>query len=108
MSSLDRQRTPEPVRGQERALEVRLGGLGGIEIRPTRVFLWKGEEREGAERVVPLAERPVGLEHERVETTTRAGSVEVRSVGNPVMTIALAGAIALRRWLNPDDPPPRP
>ncbi|MEZ5098846.1 MAG: hypothetical protein R3C15_03400 [Thermoleophilia bacterium] len=107
MSSLERTRSEEPIRGEERALEVRLGSLGGIEVRPTRLFVWKGAEREGAERVVPLADRPVGLDYERTETTTRAGAVEVRSVGNPLMTVALAGAIALRRWLDADETPPR-
>ena len=110
MSLVDRERSPEPVSGQERALEIRLGGLGGVELRPTRLFLWKGSERDGNERLVQLGERPAALDYERAETTTRAGSVEMRSVGNPLLTIALAGVIALRRWADaPDeDAPGRP
>jgi hypothetical protein len=107
MGLVDRRVEPQPVTGAERAVELRLGSLGGIELRPTRLFLWKGGEREGAERVVPLADRPVGLEHERTESTVRVGSLQVRSRGNPLMTIALAGAIAFKRWAEAPEEPAR-
>src|SRR5215210_2349492 len=35
----------ELVRGVERTFEVQVGALGGFELRPTRCFLWLGEER---------------------------------------------------------------
>ena len=96
---------PREVTGAERALEVRLGSLGGFELRPTRLFVWRGEEREEAERIIPFGGEPVGLEHSRRESALRAGGVEVRTLGNPLMTIALAGAIAFRRWAEaPEDP----
>jgi hypothetical protein len=86
------------VTGAERTLEVRLGSLGGFELRPTRLFLWKGEERAEAERIIAFGGEPVGLEYPREENTLRAGSVEVRTLGNPLLTIAMAGVIAFRRW----------
>jgi hypothetical protein len=110
MALLERDRRPEEIAGAERAFEVKLGSLGGFEVRPTRLFVWKGAEREESERLVPLADRPVGLEYRRRESTLRVGGLEVRSRGNPLMTLALAGAIALRRWADgePQQHPPRP
>lgn len=108
MALLERNVQPEPIRGTERAFEIKLGSLGGVEVRPTRLFVWKGSEREVAERVVPLADRPVGLSHARQESTIRAGAVELRSRGNPLMTLAIAGAVALKRWADaPGEAPPR-
>jgi hypothetical protein len=98
MPLLRRDESPGEIVGTERAFEVRLGGLGGFELRPTRVFVWTGDQRARSERLVPLAERPVGLEYPRRESTLHVGPVEVRSRGNPLMTMALAGAIAFRRW----------
>lgn len=104
MGLVERDRSPEEITGAERTVEVRLGSLGGFELRPTRLFVWKGPERAESEKLVPLGDRPAGLDYERHETTTKAGSVEVRTLGNPLMTIALAGTIALRRWLDGDEP----
>lgn len=102
MALVERERHPEQVRGAERSLEVKLGALGGFELRPTRLFVWKGEQREG-ERLVAFGERPSGLDYERQETSTRAGSVEMRTVGNPLLTVAMAGVIAFKRWAQ-DEP----
>jgi hypothetical protein len=98
MAALERYETPGEITGAERALEVKLGSLGGVEVRPTRMFLWKGDDRDATQRLVALADRPVGLDHARRESTVRVGPVEVRSRGNPLMTLAMAGAIAFRHW----------
>jgi hypothetical protein len=90
-------REGDRVRGRERSLEIQVGGLGGFEVRPTRFFLWSGEEREGRERVVSLGSPPRSLTLPRRERELRAGSVRVRSLGNPLMTVALAGVHAVRR-----------
>jgi hypothetical protein len=97
MPPLERDLRPEKIVGSERAFEVKMGGLGGFELRPTRLFVWKGAERGETEKLVSLADQPVGLEYPRHESTLRMGGVEVRSRGNPLMTLALAGAIAFRR-----------
>ncbi len=97
MSMIERRENPEIVRGAERAFEVRLGTLGGFELRPTRLFVWSGEEREATQRVVSLGREPRSLDIPRRETELKAGALEVRSLGNPLMTIALAGVHALRR-----------
>jgi hypothetical protein len=85
------------VRGVERSLEVQLGPLGGFDLRPTRFFVWTGGEREGRERVVSLGSAPRSLMIPRRERELRAGAVRVRSLGNPLMTAALAGVHAARR-----------
>jgi hypothetical protein len=103
MALVEREQQPEQVSGVERSLEVKLGSLGGFELRPTRLFLWKGSERD-EERLVAFGERPSGLDYERHETTTKAGSVELRTIGNPLMTIAMAGVIAFKRWTDPGEP----
>ncbi|HEX2044338.1 MAG TPA: hypothetical protein VHF23_01785 [Gaiellaceae bacterium] len=88
---------PARVRGVERSLEVRVGRLGGFELRPTRVFVWGGEAREGNERVLPLAATPRRLRVPRRRRELHAGPVEVRALGNPLLTVTLAGVHAARR-----------
>ena len=46
MGLVERRSTPARVRGRERGFEVQLGDLGGFELRPTRLFLWPGLDRE--------------------------------------------------------------
>ena len=108
MAPVERERSLEEISGAERAFEVKLGSLGGFELRPTRLFVWRGAVRDD-EKVLPLAERPVGLDESRAESTIRVGSIHVRSRGNPVLTLAITGAIAVKRWANAPsaEAPPR-
>jgi hypothetical protein len=96
MSRIERRRSETRVRGRERELEVQLGALGGIEVRPTRVFVWVGHERGRQERIVSLGSPPRSLMIPRRERELLAGTVRVRTLGNPLMTIALAGVHAVR------------
>ena len=91
---------PVPVRGVERSLEVQLGPLGGFDLRPTRLFVWDGDERAGRERVVPLGSPPKSLDLERRERELHAGAIRVRTLGNPLLTVALAGVHAARAALH--------
>jgi len=84
------------VHGVERSLEIQLGPLGGFDLRPTRLFLWDGEERAGRERIVALGSPPRSLDLERREREVHAGAVRVRTLGNPLLTLALAGVHAAR------------
>jgi hypothetical protein len=105
MAAEEGERSPAVISGAERTFEVQLGSLGGFELRPTRLFLWKGDEREASERVVSFGREPVGLDYPRRESTVRLGELEVRTLGNPLMTIVLAGVLAFRRWTEaPDEP----
>jgi hypothetical protein len=96
MSRIERRQSATRVRGRERQLEIQLGSLGGVELRPTRLFIWPGQERTGRERVVSLGSAPRSLMVPRREKEIEAGAVRVRSLGNPLMTIALAGVHAVR------------
>jgi hypothetical protein len=88
----ERQETkPERVRNVERSFQVEVRGLGGFELRPTRLFVWGGEERAESERILPLGASPRSLTIPRRRRERQAGSVELTTLGNPVLTIALAG-----------------
>jgi hypothetical protein len=88
----ERQETkPERVRNVERSFQVEVRGLGGFELRPTRLFVWGGEERAASERILPLGSSPRSLTIPRRRRERQAGSVELTTLGNPVLTIALAG-----------------
>ena len=100
MGLIERRNAPARVRGRERGFEVQLGELGGFELRPTRLFLWPGSDREGQARVLSLGRAPRSLLLPRKESEYVAGAVRMRSVGNPLMTVALAAvhtAKAVRR-----------
>jgi hypothetical protein len=96
MSRMERRESAARVRGRERELEVQLGSVFGFELRPTRLFVWTGKERMGRERVLSLGSAPRSLMIPRRERELDAGLVRVRSLGNPLMTIALAGVHAVR------------
>lgn len=85
------------VRGVERSLEIQLGRLGGVDVRPTRFFVWSGEERAAGGRVLSLGRAPRNLLIPRRPREVQAGLVRIRSLGNPLMTIALAGVHAARK-----------
>jgi hypothetical protein len=97
VGEIDRSRKPVRKRGVERSLEVQLGPLGGFDVRPTRVFIWTGAERAGRDRIVSLGMPPRTLVVPRRVRELQAGPVHVRSLGNPVMTVALAGVHVARK-----------
>lgn len=97
MTSGQEENKLDRVRGVERSLEIQLGRLGGVEVRPTRFFVWSGEERAEGGRVLSLGRAPRNLLIPRRPRQVQAGSVRIRSLGNPLMTIALAGVHAARK-----------
>jgi hypothetical protein len=96
MALIERRNSPARVRGRERGFEIQLGELGGFELRPTRLFLWQGAERAEDLRVLSLGRPPRNLFLPRKESEYRAGAVQMRAVGNPLMTIALAAVQTTR------------
>ena len=96
MDDAQKETKPDRVSGVERSFEVSVRGLGGFELRPTRVFVWGGPEREGHERILPLGSAPRSLTIPRRPRERQAGGVEMRTLGNPIMTIALAGVHTVR------------
>jgi hypothetical protein len=88
--------SPERVSGVERSFQLEVRGLGGFELRPTRLFVWGGDERAASERVLPLGSAPRSLTIPRRRRERQTGAVELTTLGNPVLTIALAGVHAAR------------
>ena len=97
MGETQREDKPARVTGVERSLEIRVGALGGFELRPTRFFVWTGGERESNQRILSLGLAPRPLVIPRRPREIQAGSVEVRALGNPLRTMALASAHLARR-----------
>jgi hypothetical protein len=90
----------------ERSLELQLGALGGFDLRPTRLFVWKGEEREAQARIVSLGFPPGNAGSDVTPHEVEAGAVRVRTRGNPLLTVALAGVYATRRAVEAAKRPP--
>ncbi len=101
MGTVERRASTPAKAESERALEVQLGPLGGFEVRPTRVFVWGGSEREGRGRILSLGAAPRNLVPNEQGRELRAGALRVRSNGNPVLTVALAGVYVARRLRSP-------
>jgi hypothetical protein len=97
MGETQREDKPARITGVERSVEIRVGTLGGFELRPTRVFVWTGGQRDDNQRVLSLGLAPRPLVIPRRPRSVQAGSVEVRTLGNPLMTLALASVHAARR-----------
>jgi hypothetical protein len=96
MDEAQKETTPQRVRNVERSFQVEIRGLGGFELRPTRVFVWGGDERAATERILPLGSTPRSLTIPRRLRQRQAGAIELKALGNPVLTVALAGVHATR------------
>jgi hypothetical protein len=81
--------------GEERSFEVQIGPLFGVDVRPSRVFVWTGADRQ-ARRIVPLGRPPRTMVVPRRRRQFRAGPVEVTLLGNPLLTLGQAGISAAR------------
>jgi hypothetical protein len=82
---------------QERAFSVTLS-QGGLEIRPTRVFLWTGSRGSGRQWVYSLGLEPRLLRLPRRRRHVQSGRLSVSYLGNPLVTLALfAGRFVRRR-----------
>jgi hypothetical protein len=81
--------------GEERSFVLQVGALFGVDVRPSRVFVWGGNDR-GSRRIVPLGRSPKTMVIPRRRRQFRAGPVEVTLLGNPLVTLGQAGVTALR------------
>lgn len=81
--------------GEERSLEVQVGPLFGVEVRPSRIFLWHGYDRTDL-RIVPLETMPRTIVIPRRRRQFRMGTLQVTLLGNPVVTLGQAGIAAAR------------
>ena len=90
-------RPPRPP--QERRVEFQLGELGGVDVRPSRTFVWLGRRRPGHEAIVASGEAPRVPREPRPERIVRLGQVEITYAGNPGVTLPLSAYQAVRGLL---------
>ena len=76
--------------GRERQLSIQAGPLFGVDLRPSRLFFWLGDERHGQERVVSLDRPPKVLRGQPRRRFLRLGAAEITYLGNPVVTLGLS------------------
>ena len=94
--ALTRQST-ELERGVERQIVLQVGPLVGIDVRPSRLFVWYGSERSHTERIVSLDKAPRVLRRARPRRYLQLPGLEVSYLGNPAVTLALASGAWCRR-----------
>jgi hypothetical protein len=82
------ERPPRPP--QERRVEIQLGELGGLDVRPSRTFLWVGRRRAGHEAIVSSGEAPHVPREPKQERSVRLGELEITYAGNPGVTLPLS------------------
>jgi len=87
----------ELEQGVERQIVLQVGPLAGVDVRPSRLFLWYGEERSGAERIVSLDKAPRVLRRAHPRRYVQLPGIEVSYLGNPAVTLALASGAWYRR-----------
>jgi hypothetical protein len=95
----------QPVRQQERALSLSAGS-GGVEVRPTRIFLWVGTRESGRQWIYPLGMEPQLLRTPRRRRHIELGSWQVSFLGNPAWTLVLF-AVRLARSRRRGSLPPK-
>jgi hypothetical protein len=87
----------ELERGVERQIVLQVGPLVGIDVRPSRMFVWYGSQRAGMERIVSLDRAPRVLRQARPRRYLQLPGLEVSYLGNPAVTLALASGAWYRR-----------
>ena len=92
------------TRGQEQGVSVTVGRWGGVEMRPTRVFVWFGDRELGHERVLPTGMQPRLLRSPRRRRHLCFGTCRIAFLGNPAVTIGLLGLNVVRRAVSPSRP----
>ena len=83
--------------GRERQLSIQAGALFGVDLRPSRLFFWLGDERRGQERVVSLDRPPRVLRGQPRRRFLRLGAAEISYLGNPALTLTLSAYNYTRR-----------
>ena len=89
-----------PTQFHERTLIVSSERWGGLELRPTRLFVWISAREAGHEWLLPLGSEPRLLRRPRRRRhLTLARRVELSYLGNPVLTLTQFSYLVARRVL---------
>jgi len=99
MSRVETTKSAAVEQGRERQLSIQAGSLFGVDLRPSRLFLWLGDERRGQERVVSLDRPPRVLRGQPRRRFLRVGPAEISYLGNPAVTLTLSAYNYGRRAL---------
>jgi hypothetical protein len=99
VSLVETKKSTVAEQGHERQLSVQAGPLFGVDLRPSRLFFWLGDERQGQERVVSLDRPPKVLRGRHRRRFVRVGGAEISYLGNPALTLGLSAYSYGRRAL---------
>ena len=77
----------ELERGVERQITLQVGPLAGVDVRPSRIFVWYGAERTDTERIVSLDRAPRVLRRPQPRRYLHVGPAQLSYLGNPVVTV---------------------
>jgi hypothetical protein len=100
MPRLETNKSALVEQGQERSLSLQAGSLFGVDLRPSRLFLWLGYERRGQERVISLDRPPKVLRGQPRRRFLRLGGAEISYLGNPAVTLSVSAYNYGRRVLS--------
>jgi hypothetical protein len=87
---LQASRSTVTERGQERQVAVQVGRSFGFDLRPSRLFVWAGSEREGHQRIVSLGKPPARMQAPRRRRWLKVGRAEISYLGSPAVTVPLS------------------
>lgn len=88
-----------PTVAHERRVALQVGELFGVDVRPSRTFVWLGRRRAGSEAIVSLGEPPAVPRRSLEEHTKQVGATEITYAGNPAVTVPLSAYRAARQAL---------
>jgi len=88
-----------PAAAHERRVALQVGELFGVDVRPSRTFVWLGRRRAGSEAIVALGDPPAVPRRPLEERTVHAGATEITYAGNPAVTVPLSAYRAAREVL---------
>ncbi len=71
----------------ERRVAVQVGDLFGIDMRPSRSFVWLGRRVEGEELVLSLDRPPKVVSDPTPVRTKHIAGAEITYVGSPAVTV---------------------
>ncbi len=83
----------------ERRVAVQVGSLFGLDVRPSRAFVWLGRRRSGDEAIVPLGGPPALPRRPLEEKSRQVRGAQITYAGNPAVTIPLTAYRAAREAL---------
>ncbi len=81
----------------ERRVSLQVGGIFGMDVRPSRTFVWLGEREEGREVIVSLGSAPKVLKNPGPPHSVNVAGTEISWVGSPVVTVPQATLRAARQ-----------